>query len=102
MNPCGLEIKWFFYHFDQPCFYKEHFGFECPGCGMQRAFQKLLQGQFIESLQTFPGLIPLLLLFSYLFLHIVFKIKNGAKILIILFVINAVILTGNYLFKLTF
>jgi hypothetical protein len=102
MNPTRLEIKWFLYHFDQPCFYKEHFGFECPGCGFQRALYKLLHGQVCTSIRIFPALIPLVILFIFLIIHIIFKLKHGSGILIVLFIINVTLIAGNYLIKLTF
>lgn len=81
------------------CLYKKYFGVECPGCGIQRSFIALLKGNFIESFQTFPALIPLLIMFAFLILHIFFRFKNGANILKYLFILNATILTISYIYK---
>jgi hypothetical protein len=102
MKPFGLDIKWFTYHFDQPCFFKKHFGIECPGCGIQRSIYELLQGHVFESLKVFPALLPLLFMFAFLLVHLIFKVKHGSGILTILFIISIILITGNYLFKLTF
>ena len=61
-----------------PCFYKKFLGMECPGCGMQRAFIELLKGDFIDSIKTFPALIPMMVMMVYLGLHLKYKFKKGA------------------------
>lgn len=81
------------------CLYKNNFGVECPGCGMQRAFIALLKGNLLESLQIFPALIPLIVMFIFLILHLIFKFKNGAKVLIYMFFINSLIIVLNYVYK---
>ncbi len=54
-------IDWLEKH-QLPCIYHQLLGFECPTCGLQRAFILLLKGQFLESLKTYPALIPTLIL----------------------------------------
>ncbi|HAF28742.1 MAG TPA: DUF2752 domain-containing protein [Bacteroidales bacterium] len=92
-------INWLESH-QQACFYKKHFGIECPGCGMQRAFIEMLKGNFYESFILFPALIPTIFLITYLILHLIFKFRNGANMLKILFIINTSILVLNYIYKL--
>ena len=82
-----------------PCFYKSVFGVECPGCGMQRAIIALLRGEFIESLRLYPALIPTMIMLFFLVVHLFYHLKNGAKILLSLFVFNAVIIIVSYLYK---
>ena len=82
-----------------PCFYKSVFGIECPGCGMQRAIIALLRGDLQESLKLYPALIPTMILIAFLAIHIFFKLKNGAKILLYMFIVNAVIIVLSYLYK---
>jgi len=91
-------IHWLESH-QQACFYKKHFGVECPGCGMQRSFIELLKGNFYESFVLYPALIPTIILIVYLVLHILFKFKNGANILKNLFIINTAIVVLSYLYK---
>lgn len=98
MHPFLLHIN----EYLLPCFYKQQFGVDCPGCGLQRAFVELLQGNFTESLMLYPALFPLLGMFSFLLLHITFKFKQGAKVLTWLFISNAAIIFIHYIFKLLF
>lgn len=83
-----------------PCFYKKYFDMECPGCGMQRSFVELLKGNFLESFELYPALVTTIVLISLLILHLVFKFKNGAKLLLITFIINSIIIIINYLINL--
>jgi len=91
-------INWLESHMGE-CFYHKHFGIECPGCGMQRAFIALLRGEFIESLRLFPALIPIMFMLTYLILHLIFKYKNGAKVLKISFIFTILIIVINYIIK---
>lgn len=91
-------IQWLEEH-QSACMYKKLLGIECPGCGMQRSLIALLKGNLWQSLQLFPALIPLLLMFVFLILHLKFQFKNGARILIFWFVINTVIIIVSYMLK---
>jgi Protein of unknown function (DUF2752) len=82
------------------CSYKKYLGVECPGCGMQRSFIELLKGNFYESFILYPALSTTIFLLFYLVLHLIFKFKNGANILKIVFIINASIMVLNYIYKL--
>ena len=82
-----------------PCFYKLLLGVECPGCGMQRAFIALLRGDLLTSLQLYPALIPTIIMMIFLAVHIMFKLKNGARILLYMFIINAVIISISHIYK---
>lgn len=92
-------IEWLESHM-QSCFYKQYFGIECPGCGMQRSFIELLKGNFVESLIMFPALIPTIIMIAYLILHLIFKFTHGANMLKILFIINTTIVVLSYIYKL--
>ncbi len=37
-----------------PCPYAKYFGFDCFGCGMQRAIIALLKGDWIGSIYLYP------------------------------------------------
>ena len=92
-------INWLENH-SQPCFYKEFFGFECPGCGMQRAFVELLKGNLYESILLYPPLLPILFLITFFISHLIFKIKQGAIILKYMFNVTVLVILINYLYKL--
>lgn len=82
-----------------PCFSKKYLGIECPGCGLQRSFIALLKGNIIESLKYNASLIPMILLFTFLVLHLRFKFRNGAKILQTLQIITGSIMIIQFVVK---
>jgi hypothetical protein len=84
----------------QPCLYVKFLGTECPGCGTQRAFIELLKGNILESIAIFPALLPGILLILLLVIHLIFKLKDGALYIKILFICNALIMVLNYIYKL--
>lgn len=84
----------------QACFYSKHFGVECPGCGFQRSLVHLLRGEVIESLKMYPALLPTIIMVVFLLAHITFKINHGAKILLMLFGLNTILIAGSYILKL--
>ena len=75
-------------------------GMDCPGCGMQRAIIKLLEGDLQGSLQMNPSALPILFMLIFLMLHLKFQFKHGARILTILFVLSSIILMTNYIIRL--
>ena len=91
-------INWLESH-SLPCFYKKYLGIECPGCGMQRAFIELLKGNIIESIKIFPALLPIIFMFIFLILHLIFKFKNGSFLLKISFIFATIIIVLNYIYK---
>lgn len=91
-------INWLENHM-LPCPWKEYLGIECLGCGMQRAFVELLKGNIIESVQYYPALIPIILMFLFLPLHLKFNFKKGALILKTLFIFIILIIVANYIYK---
>ncbi len=93
-------INWLESH-TLPCLYKTLFGIECPGCGTQRAIIEMLKGNIFESLRAWPPLLPVMFMLVYLLLFLLFKFKNGLNILKVAFIINAAIITINYIYKLT-
>ena len=82
------------------CSIKASFGFDCPGCGMQRAFIALLQGDFYLSLKYNPSLIPFLLTVVYAISHLIFGFKNGARFIVVFFGTTAIVMLVNFVMKL--
>ena len=72
---------------------------ECPGCGMQRSLLFLLGGDLRASLSFHPAAIPFLALMGFLPLHLIFKFRQGWKVLIILQVLVATISLGFYVYR---
>ena len=84
-----------------PCMWKKTFNIECFGCGMQRAFSLILQGEFTAAFKMYPAIYTLILLFGTLLLHLKFNFKYGHKIILALFVTNVIIIVTNYILKIT-
>lgn len=89
-----------------PCMNKDLFGIECLGCGAQRAFLLILNGDFFAAFIMFPAIYTTIILFFFISLLIfdkkqkIFKGKlNYHKIVIKLVVINAVIMLFSYIYK---
>lgn len=64
-----------------PCVMKQATGLDCLGCGMQRSFLALLEGDLAGSISLYPALLPMLALFALLGGHLIFKWKHGAALL---------------------
>jgi hypothetical protein len=81
------------------CPSKMLFHMDCPGCGLQRSYIALFKGDFAASFQLYPAAIPILLLISFLFLHLSYRFKNGAFILTLLYIFCAIIILVHYIYK---
>jgi hypothetical protein len=81
------------------CTFRNNTGFDCPGCGMQRAFIELLKGNLFESIQLFPALIPMIFTLLFLVAHLIFKFRQGAMILKISFIFTMSIIVVFYIYK---
>jgi hypothetical protein len=82
-----------------PCLTKKLFGFDCPGCGLQRSLVHLIQGDFMEAFTMYPAIYAIILLFGFLLLDNFFTIKYGNKITIVLIVTSVALILGNYILK---
>jgi hypothetical protein len=67
------------------------------GCGMQTAIILLLKGEFLESLKTYPALLPTVFLIAFLILHLIFQFKRGAAILKYTFIFTVAIMVVSYI-----
>ena len=94
-------IKWFEEHM-LTCFYKQNFGIDCPGCGIQRAIIALFKGDFTQSFEHYPPLLTLIILFVFSTVHILFDLKNGASIIKWIFIIASSSIFINFVYKLIF
>jgi len=84
------------------CPYKKYLGLDCFGCGMQRSVVALLKGNVIESFYFYPALIPMIFMFGYLIVHLIFKLKNGATLLKYQFIFVVVIVVLNFIAKIVY
>jgi len=74
-----------------PCPLKALTGFDCPGCGFQRAFILLVQGDFANSWSLYPPTVPILCLFICSGISYILSIKNRSAVINI-----AAIIVGNF------
>lgn len=84
-----------------PCINKQLFGLDCLGCGTQRAFLLILNGEFTAAFKMFPAIYTTLLLFLFIAFHIIDKSRAYHKIIIGLAITNAIIMIIAYIYKLT-
>jgi hypothetical protein len=102
MSVILLNIETWLQAHELPCMFKAITHFDCPGCGIQRSFILLLKGNITSSFFMYPALIPVLLLFAFLILHVVIKIRGGAEILKFAYIFCAVIILVSYIYKVLF
>ena len=84
-----------------PCLNKQLLGFECLGCGGQRALTLLFQGEFVEAFKMYPAIYTLVIFALFITLNIFYKFKNDEKVKIFLVVLNLLIIIVSYIYKLT-
>lgn len=82
-----------------PCLSKSLFGFECMGCGFQRAFFLVFKGHFVDAFWMYPAIYPLLVLTGILMISRFYKFKFYQKSINILSIISIGVIITNYLIK---
>lgn len=82
-----------------PCLSKTFFGIECLGCGFQRSFLFLINGDFIAAFKMYPAIFTLLGLFLFILINFRMKFKQSKKIISSLAYLNLSIMVVNYLIK---
>ena len=82
-----------------PCLNKKLFGFDCPGCGIQRAIAFLFQGDFIAAFKMYPAIYTLLFFGGFLLINRKINFKYAQRIILILSILNIFIILGSYIIK---
>ena len=82
-----------------PCLSKSLFGFECMGCGFQRAFFLVFKGHFVDAFWMYPAIYPILVLAGILMISRFYKFKFYQKSINILSIISIGVIITNYLIK---
>lgn len=82
-----------------PCFTKQIFGLDCPGCGLQRSALFLVRGEFVEAFKMYPAIYPILLLFTFLILGKLFKIKYAGLLVNLSLIISVATILISYILK---
>jgi hypothetical protein len=83
-----------------PCVTKKLFGFECMGCGGQRALSLLVHGEFIAAFKMYPAIYTLIPLALLIGINFFYKFKNATKIISVLAIISILIIITSYTYKL--
>lgn len=81
------------------CFFKAHFGLECPGCGLQRAFISLLRGRVTESLHYHAALIPFLITILLLVAQLILKRENGGRYVMWAFIFTCAVTLAQFIVR---
>jgi hypothetical protein len=82
-----------------PCLNKKLFGFECMGCGVQRAISLIFQGEFVAAFQMYPAIYSLISLFLFIGINIFFKFKNSNRVIAALAIITVATIIISYTIK---
>lgn len=82
-----------------PCFTKKIFGFDCPGCGLQRSLVHLIKGEFSAAFHMYPAIYPMLILFGFLAVDKFYPFKFSNKITILLVTTTVGMILTNYILK---
>ncbi|MGD1946573.1 MAG: DUF2752 domain-containing protein [Croceivirga sp.] len=83
-----------------PCATKQLWGFDCPGCGMQRSILLLLQGDFMAAFEMYPAIFALIPLAFVLILNRLLNFKYANQLIIFLSISSVAMIVINYIIKL--
>ena len=83
-----------------PCLNKKLFGFECFGCGLQRAVSLLFHGEFYAAFKMYPAIYTLIPLFILIGIDFFYKFKNASRIINILAIVSVITIVLSYIIKL--
>lgn len=84
-----------------PCLNKKLLGFDCLGCGLQRAIALIFNGEFISAFKMYPAIYTLIALAFFLVYNIFKSVKHQEVIKKWLFIINITIIVISYFIKLS-
>jgi hypothetical protein len=84
-----------------PCMNKKYLGFECMGCGLQRAFVALIRGEFTEAFLMYPAIYPLIGLLGFIILNHFKSIKYANFIIPTLSIVTVGTIIVSYIIKIT-
>ena len=82
-----------------PCLNKKLFGLECMGCGFQRSFVLLLNGEFVDAFKMYPAIYTLIALVLLIGVNMLKPSKIIYNSLLALGIINLLIIIGNFFMK---
>ena len=84
------------------CLNKQLFGLDCLGCGAQRALVLVFRGEFLSAFKMFPAIYTILILLLFLITNLFLKFRGDWYIKAGLIILNALIIIGAYIYKMSF
>ena len=84
-----------------PCLNRKLLGFDCLGCGIQRATVLFFNGDFVAAFHMYPGIYPLFLLLGYLLVNQFFSLKYSNYVIPILAIFTVSAIIVSYIIKMT-
>ena len=84
-----------------PCLSKSIFGIDCFGCGTQRAFVLLLQGEASAAFSMFPAIYTTIILFAIIGVSFIDKSRSYHKVIVGMAILNSVIMVISYIYKMS-
>ena len=84
-----------------PCLNKQLFGFDCPGCGLQRSAMLVTQGEFKEAFYMYPAIYPILLLLLCILIFKYKQFRYSNYVLTGLSIITGAVILISYIIKMT-
>lgn len=82
-----------------PCLFKQTFGFDCMGCGLQRSIYLLSQGRFWDAFQMYPAIYILIALLGFVVKFAFQPTSKNGRMVILFAVLNAFVILLAYLVK---
>jgi len=85
-----------------PCFSKQLFGLDCPGCGLQRSLLFLVKGEFKDAFEIYPAIYAIMALVTFILFDLTMKFKYGYAIKIALSIFTIAAILVSYIIKMKF
>ena len=82
-----------------PCLNKTLFGYECPGCGLQRSVSFIIKGEFTDAFYIYPAIYALIPLALAILLSFFYKFKYSNKIINILAIVSVFVIIISFIMK---
>ncbi len=83
-----------------PCQTKAMLGFDCPGCGIQRSIQFLVNGELWQAFKMYPAIYPMIGFFLALLINLIKPKAIPQKGVIILAFSTITLILANFIYKL--
>ncbi len=94
-----LPTDFLFHNPTSYCIHKNLLHFDCPGCGMTRAINCLLHGQFTQAIMFNISVIPFSILLTQHYLSYIIPLKLNETTRRIAYWFFAITLLTNYIIK---